>query len=179
MKYGYCEADLWTAEERAAATTLLEGLRTSAAEQRERLRGQGRSVDADTWLWPGQEPDFEGELARVVREAEGGSRQQQILGEVADRLLDRKRIRVASSEEREIAVRLLQQVRVDEGERSEEVWRGLLLECAEALGAEDGNRVRQWRAVAEFVARRMAVHGTWDEKVEDGVPVEIQPQEVD
>ena len=53
-KYGYCEADLWTAEEQAAAEALLGGLKTSAREQKARLEGTGRHVDADTWLWPGQ-----------------------------------------------------------------------------------------------------------------------------
>ena len=50
-KYGYCEADLWTAEERCAAGRLLGRLETVRAAQAERLRGLNRVVDDDTWLW--------------------------------------------------------------------------------------------------------------------------------
>ena len=44
-KYGYCDADVWSKEEREVATALLSGLGTTAAEKRERLKNQGRVVD--------------------------------------------------------------------------------------------------------------------------------------
>ena len=47
-RYGFCEADIWTAEERAGASELIEGLKFVANEQRERLRNHGQTVDFDT-----------------------------------------------------------------------------------------------------------------------------------
>ena len=48
---GFCDADVWTAAERDAATGLLRGLEKKAAAQRHRLEGEGRRLDADSWLW--------------------------------------------------------------------------------------------------------------------------------
>ena len=108
-RYGYCEADLWTPEERAAAETMLKGLKTTASEQRERLRGQGKTADLDTWLWGDAGPDFEGELAKEAEQAAAGDEAQRNLNlRVADRLLDRVRTRVVTAEERRIASELLQ-----------------------------------------------------------------------
>ena len=71
-RYGFCEADLWSAEEGADADELIKGLKTLAGEQRDRMRSGGRRVDVDTWLWGKDEPDYEGELAReVLRVSEG------------------------------------------------------------------------------------------------------------
>ena len=41
-RYGFCEADLWGAEERVAADELLAVLRNKRADQQQRLRGVGR-----------------------------------------------------------------------------------------------------------------------------------------
>ena len=179
-RYGYCEADVWSAEERDAAEALLQGLATSASEQRERLRMMGRSVDFDSWLWGEKEPDVEGELAQVVARVAGSDEGRRgMLEQVAERLLDRVRVRVASDEERRIGWQLLESVACPpRGERSEETWRRVLRAGVEEVGAgeEEGSEGRR-RAVADLVARRLATRGCWpwDEHVEDGVPAEIQP----
>ena len=87
----------------------MKGLKTTASEQRERLRGQGKTADLDTWLWGDAGPDFDGELAKEVVTAAAGDKAQRYLYErVANRLLDRVRTRVASAEERRIASELLE-----------------------------------------------------------------------
>ena len=93
----------------------MRGLRGVAEEQRERLR-QDRRVDADTWLWGDAEPDYEGELtAEVIRIAAGDETRKVALRKVADRLLDRRHVRKASGEERDLATVLLDGVGVCEG----------------------------------------------------------------
>ena len=175
-RYGYCEADLWTAEERTAADELLRGLKVLAAEQRERLRNNGKSVDSDTYLWGGAEPDYEGELAaEVVRLAAGDGARKKVLERVAERLLDRVRVRVATADECALASELLTGVDVGGGGATEEVWRLVLAQRADAIAAGDAERLRRLREVMDIVARRLAGRGCWDEFVEDAVPVAIQP----
>ena len=108
-RYGFCEADLWTREEADVAQELLRGLRVAAQEQKERLVGQGRHVDDDRYLWGQQEPDYVGELAREVARIAGDNVGRRRLCErVAERLLDRSRVRVATVEERSVAAKLLE-----------------------------------------------------------------------
>ena len=59
---------------------------------------------------------------------------------------------------------------------SEAAWCRLLRARGEevAVGESVGGR-RCYGGVAEKVARRLATQGCWDERVEDGVPTEIQP----
>ena len=111
-RYGFCEAAWWRPEEREAAKSLLEGLREQASAQRERLRNQGRSVDVDTWLWPGGEPNYAEALAEeVVRLAGEDAGKRETLAGVADRLLDRKHVRLMSVRERDAADALLRGAR--------------------------------------------------------------------
>ena len=106
--YGFCEADIWTREEAAVASELLGGLTTAAAEQKQRLLGQGRRLDGDSYLWGAQEPDYVGQLACEVARVAGDGRFGRALCErVAERLLDRARVRVATSEEKVVAAQLL------------------------------------------------------------------------
>jgi len=174
-RYGYCEADLWTAEERAGAQELLRGLKGVADEQRGRLRKDTR-VDADTWLWGDGEPDYEGELAaEVARIAAGDAARQADLQRLADRLLDRLRVRRASEEERDLAAELLAGSSLCEGEGSADVWRRALMRRAEVLASGDAERRRRLEEVADQVARRVARSGRWDDIVDDSVPAELQP----
>ena len=96
-KYGFCEADIWTREEAAVASELLRGLTIAAEEQKQRLLGQGRRLDGDSYLWGTQEPDCVGllasEVARVVGDGVFG---KSLCERVAARLLDRARVRVAT-----------------------------------------------------------------------------------
>ena len=175
-KYGYCDADVWSKEEREVAAALLSGLGTTAAEKRERLKNQGRVVDFFTWLWEDREPDLDGELAReVVRLAAGDQARQQELEWVAQRLLDRVRVRVVDEEEREIARALVARVPTEGCASDEVAWRRALLACAEELGGGDPCRAQRCRKVAELVAGRVRRRGVWDDLVEDDVPPEIQP----
>ena len=58
----------------------------------------GRRVDTDTWLWGDVEPDYEGELATAVeRLAAGDAMRKAVLEKVAERLLDRKCVRVTTA----------------------------------------------------------------------------------
>ena len=63
-RYGYCEGDLWTEDERRDAELLLGGLKTIAKMKRSEVSRCGRRVDADTWLWGDGEPDYEGLLVQ-------------------------------------------------------------------------------------------------------------------
>ena len=84
-RYGFCEADVWSPEEREAAKNLLGGLKTQASAQRERLRNQGRPLDANAWLWPGGEPNYGDALAEeVVRLAGEDAGQREMLAGVAE-----------------------------------------------------------------------------------------------
>ena len=175
-RYGFCEADVWTREEADVAQELLRGLRIVAEEQKERMPGQGRHLDTDSYLWGKQEPDYVGELAREVARVAGGSEDRRRLCEhVASRLLDRARVRVASSEECSVAARLLDGLDtaalVREGKTSQ-----CLLARVEELGGDAGGMSRdQMRGLVGRVAERIALVGCWDEKVSDDVPPEIQP----
>ena len=107
-RYGYCEADLWTEEERALADELLKGLKVERDQQRERLRNQGLSVDLDAWLWGDAAPEYENLLtAEVVRLAAGDVDRKRLLAKVAERLLDRCRVRCAGADECAMASELL------------------------------------------------------------------------
>ena len=107
-KYGFCEADIWTQEEAAVASELLRGLTIAAEEQKQRLLGQGRRLDGDSYLWGTQEPDFVGLLASEVARVVGdGTFGKALCERVAARLLDRARVRVATSEETAVAAQLL------------------------------------------------------------------------
>ena len=136
----------------------MKGLKTTAGEQRERLRGQGKTVDLDTWLWGDAGPDFEGELAKeVVRAAAGGEAQRCLHERVANRLLDRVRTRVASAEERRIASELLEGTSLEACGGSEEAVRRALVQRIEETAGSDSGQQERYRVVAETVARRCAV----------------------
>jgi hypothetical protein len=175
-RYGYCDADLWSADERAGAEELIRGLKTVASEQRDRMRSSGLRVDCDSWLWGDQEVDYEGELAREVARLAGGDEVRKwALEKVADRLLDRVRVRKATTAECAIADELMDGVELGEGVVSEEKWLQALRGRGQTLAATDVERGRQVREVADKVARCMARHGRWLGEVEDDVPPEIQP----
>ena len=177
-RYGFCEADLWTVEERTAADELLRGLKVIASEQRERLRNQGKHVDFDTSLWGDVDPDYEGEFAAVVvRAAAGDEMYRKELTRIAGRLLDRLRVRLASVDERALALQLTEGLGIGAvgQEVGVEVLGTTLLQRAEVIANGDAVRLRQCREMADMIARRFAHRGRWDEVVEDVVPSEIQP----
>ena len=131
-EYGFCEADMWSKEEADVAQELLRGLSVVAREQKERLPGQGRHLDPDSYLWERQEPDYVGILAREVARVAGNSvDQQRLCKHVAARLLDRIRVRVAKGEECAVAARLLDGVDVAAVAREES-----LLPCVLARAEE-------------------------------------------
>lgn len=175
-RYGYCEADCWAEGERTAAEDLLQGLKLVAREQRERLENQGRQVDLDTWLWGDGVPDYEGELAEVVKRMGAGNHARAgILSQVANRLLDRIRVRQATSEEAALAAELMAGLEGIGGAVGEDRWRTLLLQRAEVCAGGDMQRLERLHDVSSMVARRLVQRGYWDQVVEDSVPVEIQP----
>ena len=176
-RYGYCEADLWSPEERGLAQELLEGLKTTARMQRARLSSGGRRVDPDTWLWGEGEPDFEGELGREVQRLSAGQAAVRgRLAKVADRLLDRSRVRAATPEESAAAGELLQSL----GSPGPDAADGpallqLLLSQADALAGSSGERSAFLRGVARSVAGCFARRGSWAGEVEDSVPPRSSP----
>ena len=175
-RYGYCEADLWTAEEIAVAEELIKGLRTTASEQRERLRSSRRTIDLDTWLWGQAGPDFVAELGReVVRFAGAAAERKAFCERVAARLLDHRRVRVATQEESAIAARILANVGAGASACGEAELLRLLTEKAFDLAQGNAGRSGCFCAVARKVARRISARGAWDDRVDDDVPPEIQP----
>ena len=62
------------------------------------------------------------------------------------------------------------------GHGFEGVWCRLLRARGEEVAAVESGDVREcYGGESEKVARRLATRGCWDERVEDGVPTEIQP----
>ena len=146
-------------------------------EQRQRLgNSHSRKVDLDTWLWGKDGPDFVAELGReVLRIAGSDSSRKGLCEGVAARLLDHRRVRIATAEECAKASRILTEVgNVDTALGDAEVLR-LLTEKAVEVAGDDADRVACYSVVARQVARRMASCGVWDELVEDDVPPELQP----
>lgn len=177
-RYGYCEADLWTDAEKKAAEALLNGLKVTAKVQSDRLSVGGLRVDASTWLWGRGEPDFDGELAKEVeRLAAGDEVQRAMLGKVADRLLDRHRVRVATPAESALADKLLEGMSVTGGEdlRSEGEWLDMLMERAKNVAASGVLMSEEVEAVARKVAGCLARRGIWSREVEDEVAPQMQP----
>ena len=178
-RYGYCEADLWTAAERTDADALIAQLHATRAMRKDAMRG---SADADTWLWGDGEPDYEGELVKAVRHLAGADGlRNAALRRVADRLLDRSRVRTATADERAMAEELLDGVDLsDAGLVDEEGWRLRLCERAHEIAKGDGQRSVGLRAAAHAVAGNMVRHRgspeKWTVEVEDDhVPVELRP----
>jgi len=171
-KYGYCEADLWTGEESRMAAQLIDGLVVAREEQKLRLTKVGHLVDSDRWLWGDSSPDVVGEMGKqVMNHASGDEVRRRAYERVADRLLDRSRVRTASSDECAIANALLDNDA--HAPLSGSTLEGMLQEKASRLSAEYDEENRE--AVRRVVARLVANNGIWDEKVEDVVPLEIQP----
>ena len=171
-RYGYCEGDLWTAEEARVAESLLRGLRTTAQEQRSRMRLC--SADGDAWLWGDGEPDYVSELGEVVKQLAGSDELVIALyTKVAERLLDRVRVRSATKEELDIAACLMSGVDVL-GEGGQ-LQTHLLREKASVLDSGVSSAADMHASVARKVAERFARVGAWDGRVEDDVPIDIQP----
>merc|ERR1712185_439329 len=86
-RYGFCEADPWTAAEADAADLLLRGLRAKGQMQRASLAATGKPSDEDAWIWPATGPAFDALLAEQVGEvAEYSQHSREFLVEVAKRL---------------------------------------------------------------------------------------------
>ena len=177
-KYGYCEADLWTADESHAAERLLDRLNIVRAAQAERLRGLNRVVDDDTWLWGEDGAPCVSALAEAV-DAEAGDDDvaRRLLTAVADRLLDRKRVRCVTPEEREAARELAGGDAEDFSDvvTVEEV-RERLRAAAALLSQErpdDGVELRG--RVADMMVDRWVACGRWDGRVFDVVEPSLGP----
>ena len=180
-RYGFCRADAWTEREREAARLLIEGLRAVGEERRASLRGlslrglRGK-VDHDTWLWGDEEPDYAGLLAAAVeQEAQGDEGRLRLLRQVAERLLDRVRVRELRESEQADVAALME--RVGEGSGgdvaglSEEALRG----AAHAMAQGDEARQGALDGLVTLMLRREKVAGFWDGKIEDGVPADGLP----
>ena len=177
-RYGYCRGDAWTAEESGAAEKLLRGLAEVGSERRRSLAGARRAVDDDTWVWGDAEPDYAGELARQVeRVAGGGAEGRLLLERVAQRLLDRARVRVLRPDEVGEAEALLGAVPEEVRERGREGpgCREALCAAAEERAGADAERREQLLELARGVARRLEWAGVFDGQVVEGVPESIRP----
>ena len=177
-KYGFCDEDEWRKDEALAAASLLTALGRVAEKQRETLRdGPGRAVDEDTWLWSDREPCYE-ELLRSARDellltenredklAEEREARRKFLEDVSERLLDRRRRRVLSAQDRVVATELLT--------AAEETGREV--DCAELVRSvvgEDEERFEQYVDVARVVRRRLGQVGEWDCRIEESLPGDI------
>ena len=176
-RYGFCEADWWRPEEREAEKSLLEGLREQASAQRERLRNQGRPVrDVHAWLWPGGAPNYGEALAEeVVRLAGEDASQRETLAGVADRLLDRKHVRLMSAREKDAADALLHGAR-EAGGMNDEVpsCEALLAQARGVAGTDSADDAWQCQ-IARSVSKRLERVGVWDGGVEEVLPLDVQP----
>ena len=175
-KYGFCEADIWTREEAAVASELLRGLTIAGEEQKQRLLGQGRHLDGDSYLWGTQEPDYVGQLAREVARVAGDGRFGKALCErVAARLLDRERVRVATAEESAVAAMLLDGIDPEALMREGALAQRVVAKVEELVQSGAVMSREQLRGLAGSVAERISVVGCWDGKLTDEVPPEMQP----
>jgi len=175
-RYGFCEADLWSAEEREAASAMLSGLMLTAKERRNGLRDSGRPVDADAWLWPEAEPDFEGELARQAVVLAGADVARRGLYEwVAQRLLDRVRARVATEAELAAGAELLRRARERLGDAAGRPSLEALEAQAMDVAGADVEQLEWYRGVARSVHQRLALCGEWDGVVGEPLALELQP----
>ena len=175
-RYGFCEADLWGAEERVAADELLAVLRNKRADQQQRLRGVGRRVDADTWLWRDEgEPDYDAVLGdAVTRCAAGDSARQEILSRVAERLLDRTRLRKATAGEEAMVERLVHACAFSAGAGSAPPSQAELAGVVRRLASEDGIAEVRYREVASAWLARLRRGGSWDGGVDEAVPLDVE-----
>ena len=176
-RYGYCEADLWTTEEASVATSLVDGLNRTGRQQYDSLVGDGRRVlDSDSWVWGMEEPDFVGLLATEVLRVAGNDVKRKALCEhVANRLLDRVRVRALTEEELEVARALMRDVDVD-ARLADDSLREHLLDKVETMGEVGAEASMTFcRGLAQKMIARILLVGTWDERIDDGVPAELQP----
>ena len=169
-KYGYCMADQWTKEEGDVAEALLLVLERSAAERRKMLCSiAGRVVDGNTWLWGQQEPCYEDLLSDACRELVDLDTEQSrshLYWSVSLRLLDKRRRRVISSEEKEDAHQLLcASEQTGHDFDSEEV--------IQHLAGDDHILLDRYVKVASLVRRRLAQVDTWDCMIEEAFPADL------
>ena len=170
-KYRFCEEDEWSKDEADAAASLLSALGRVAEKQRETLRdGPGRAVDDDTWLWGDREPCYE-ELLRSARDelrlTDQGEDRVGLLEAVSQRLLDRRRRRVVSGQDRVVATELLT--------AAEETGRDFdCVELVRSVVGEDEESFEQYMDVARVVRRRLGQVGEWDCRIEEPLPGEIE-----
>ena len=174
-RYGFCEADKWTEREAADARDLLDVLAAVAGRRRKDMERAGRRVDQDTWLWGDVEPDYEGELVKAVeRLGAGDAMRKAVLEKVAERLLDRKCVRVTTAVESVHARDLLEGVDVAAaGNLSEEAWLEILRQRADMLESSDSTRNGALRGVARGVASCLVRCGEWADEVEDELPPQV------
>ena len=154
-KYRFCEEDEWSKDEADAAASLLLALERLAERRRDALRdGPGPVVDADTWLWGDREPCCGDLLRSACRELEmtdEGASRAALFEAVSQRLLDRNRRRVVSSQDCVVATELLT--------ASEET--------------EDEEQFQQYMKVARVVRRRFGQVGKWDCRIEEPLPAGV------
>ena len=177
-KYVFCEADVWTSNEREDAALLLQGLDNIRVQQKEALRKSGRPLDRDAWLWPGGSPDYVAELAGVVRHHAGtDAHRLASLEAVAERLLDVTRVRQPTAGEKDAGDLLAAAVsgcdywQDDASGMSAALEREVL--ALSAGGDEDS--VNMYRRVARSILSRCRCVGAWDSFILDTVPSTLQP----
>ena len=131
-------------------------------------------MDADTWLWGDTVPDYEGLLAEEVTRKSGGDiARRSALARIADRLLDRSRVRKATAEETASAAGLLEGWEGVEGRA--DAREQAMLQRVEGMADGDAQCLGRLRDLVSKVCRRVTQVGSWDGFLEDCVPPEIQP----
>ena len=94
---------------------------------------------------------------------------------VAERLLDRVRVRKVTVQEGKIASLLLANSSDSSGRSDVEAFDDEFIKRVRSLCDDDSVPMSRWKQVADLVRARVAMLGRWDEAVEDSVPVQIQP----
>ena len=113
--------------------------------------------------------------SEVKRAGAGSSPLCQFLSKVADRLLDRARVRKATTAEQDMASELMVGACGDVLGTDRAAWHAFLSRRAETMASEDGPCLQRLHVVVQLVAARIEQVGHWDGSVDGGVPLEMQP----
>ena len=128
-----------------------------------------RVVDDNTWLWGQQEPCYEDLLSDACRELVYPDTEQSrsdLYWSVCLRLLDKRRRRVVSPEEKQDAHQLLcASEQTGHDFDSEEV--------IQHLAGDDHILLDRYVKVASLVRRRLAQVDTWDCMIEEAFPADL------
>ena len=120
------------------------------------------------------EPDYDAVLGEaVIRCAAGDSARQEILSRVAERLLDRTRLRKATAGEEAMVERLVHACAFSAGAGSAPPSQAELAGVVRRLASEDGIAEVRYREVASAWLARLRRVGSWDGCVDEAVPLDV------